>query len=264
MFTKYISLAAGLLLCLLFLNTATAAQEPNSPGSLAARYEARLAAQDKTIAKLREELTAKTQENQRLRALCQEAGIATEVAVGSETKPNAANGVVYLGKPRTQEWLVVMHKRFADRLVKTGRDYVCVNTQDIKPLKNDAYEIGALVQPGNCTVTQVLGPDEILATQSAPRVPPRIAASQVREPDVIFHVTGVKSNLVDDQAITITPYMISDGTYEYSKGSLTKTVPSFVIPKALTKQEFAEALVAGAKLVEYKVIGGKTEARPIK
>jgi hypothetical protein len=257
---KHMSFAIGLFLCLLFSNAATAAGEPNSPESLAAR----LAAQDKTIAKLKEELAAKTQENLRLKALCQEAGIATEVAAGSETKPNAAGGVVYLGKPRTQEWLAVMHKRFGDRLVKTGGDYVCVNTLDIKPLKNDAYEIGALVLPTNCTVTQVLGPDDILATQSAPRVPPRIAVSQVREPDVIFHVKGVKSGLVDNQPLVITPYMISDGTYEYGKGSLTKTVPSFVMPKTLTKQEFVEALTAGAKLVEYKVISGKTEARPIK
>jgi hypothetical protein len=223
-----------------------------------ARLESRLALQEKALVKLQ-------QENDKLKALCRQAGIAVDVAP-ADAKPTPSGEVMYLGKPRTQAWLGTMYKRFGDRLVKIDDKYVCINAADIKPLDNIAYAPGTAVLAENCTVLAVIGPGEaVLAVSPVQQLPPARTRTPVVVPHpILFHVSGIRSAIVDRQAIDVSPYMVSNGTYEYGKLGNNKTLPSFVMQPTLTKDEFVAALASGATLVDYKVISGRVEAIPIK
>jgi len=170
-------------------------------------------------------------------------------------REGSKDDVVYLGKPRTRVWLIEMHDRFGDRLIEIDGRCICVNPLKVREMRNDAFPKGTLVKPRKSRVLNVIGPHEILA----------IAETSIREPSIVFHIRGVQSGLVNDEKLNLGPYIISIGTYEYAAVSgASRTVPSFVMPRRLTREEFAEALAMGVELVDYKVISGKIEARPIK
>ena len=66
----------------------------------------------------------------------------------------------------------------------------------------------------------------------------------------MFHLKGIQTKgLVDGMGLKPDMIVIAAGTYRYTAVSgAVLTVPSYMVPVPLTKQEFADALAKGIKL----------------
>lgn len=81
--------------------------------------------------------------------------------------------------------------------------------------------------------------------------------------NMIFHVTGVKNKLVDNQDFSVRK-LICTGSYSYnSAGGGKITVPSWKVYEPLTEKEFLEVLKNGFQLSSYSLKEKKKDKRGI-
>jgi len=231
------------------------------------KLEQTIKSQQTTVQRLEEALAEQIEENERLLALCREAGIKTITRGKTSLDPG---DIVYRGKKRTQKWFERMYKRFSDKIICIDGKYIEV--KEIKKkviyLQGEAsYPKGTIVAIPNrrWNVLQALGNGEALIIQKGMGV--SSSRFSYREPDALFHLSGYQGQLTDNQSISLKGYLISTGTYEYTTAlGAKKTVQSFVLyqHQQLTREQFADAITSGFKLVDYEKIGKRVVERPIR
>jgi hypothetical protein len=76
--------------------------------------------------------------------------------------------------------------------------------------------------------------------------------------ELLFHVKGMTASLVDDVDFPNTQ-LVCVGTYRYGTTlGAAKTVPSYAVCMPITREQFAEALSGGFKLMNYRKVTTKT------
>jgi len=190
---------------------------------------------------LREQIKALKEENvklakqvRQLQELCRKAGIAlpkptTGTGPASPEAPKAET-YMYLGKPRSKLWFEGMYREFKDKVACVDGEYV------------DVGKLGEMLTEGK--VLQVIDKEQLLIYPFGSREP--------------VHVKGVDTKGLVDGA-HVRAKLICVGTYRYTAviGGI-KTIQSYTVYTSLTKEQFAEALASGFKLVRYKEVGHVT------
>lgn len=214
---------------------------------------------------VKKQLDEQIKENERLKILCEQAGINTARIADASFYPS---DIVYRGKKRTQKWFERMYERFSDKIICIDGKYIDEIKKKVIYLQGEAsYPKGTIVAIPNrrWNVLQALGNGEALIMQKGMGV--SSSRFSYREPDALFHLSGYQGQLTDNQSISLKGYLISTGTYEYTTAlGAKKTVQSFVLyqHQQLTREQFADAITSGFKLVDYKKVGEKTVERPIR
>ncbi len=179
------------------------------------------------------------------------------------------NSIVYRGKKRTQKWFDRMYERFSDKIICIDGKYI---NKEIK--KKVIYLRGEVGYPKGTVVAipdrswnvlQALGNGEALIIQKG--VGLRSSHFSYRESDALFHLSGYQGQLTDDESLSLEGYLISNGIYEYTTAlGAKKTVQSFVFyqHQPLTREQFADAIKSGFKLISYEKRGEKIVERPIR
>lgn len=221
----------------------------------------------KAYERVKKQLNEQIKKNERLKTLCEQAGIIT-----TELKKTVfeAGDIVYRGKKRAQKWFERMYERFSDKIICIDGKYI-----DVKEIKKkgiylegeESYPKGTIVAIPNrrWNVLQALDNGEALIIQKGMGV--SSSRFSYREPDALFHLSGYQGQLTDNQSVSLKGYLISTGTYEYTTAlGAKKTVQSFVLyqHQQLTREQFADAINSGFKLVYYKKIGKRVVERPIR
>ncbi len=170
-----------------------------------------------------------------------------------------ADTYVYLEKARSKEWMEAMYQRFACQIVHVRGNYIDVGRPlavgAVKTQTHEMYEwpsetlvsvfpgadrdIGPAGQtPGGWRVMQVVNDREVLI--------------YLRGFSGRCHVYGVDTKkLVDDAEFKATLVSIGTHSYETVTGARA-TVPSYTLYGPLTREQFAEALGRGTRLVSYQ------------
>lgn len=199
-----------------------------------------------------------------------ETGVKVSAALPQTATAPSDNTYMYLGRPRPQSWFEKTYREYHDKIVNVNGKYLDIGNlvlraDDIVP------EVAAYGKtPANCEVMQVLGESEVLIRRPAFRViggaslHSRIQAAASSLPELIFHVKGVDTKGLVDGA-EFTAQLVCIGTYRSGDGS---TIPSYAVYTPLTKEQFADALAKGFRLVSYRFVkqpkvGGGTETRII-
>ena len=190
----------------------------------------------------------------------------------------SVEGVNYLGKPQTAEWLEAQYKKFGDKIGMVDCKYY--NAPQNAPLVDvDPPNIGDFrLTPERSKVFQVLEDNGVLIVRPAVRAqqpaPSRLKPGRTYSPDdysrrmqedilrggtneptksepqLLFRVTGANTNktVVDGMAFE-SRLLLFTGTFQYRNGlGVQQTVQSFNLVQPLTKEQFAKALAAGLKL----------------
>jgi len=190
----------------------------------------------KAYERVKKQLDEQIQENERLKTLCEKAGIIT-----TELKKTAfeAGDIVYRGKKRTQKWFERMYERFYDKIAYFGGDYV------------EKRELSKYRTTGGLEVLSVLSYGEVLA---------------INDDGFVRHLYGLNQNFVDGASLP-GGTLLQTGVYEYvSVSGAHKTVPSCTVYvyEPLTREQFADAITSGFKLISYEKRGEKIVERPIR
>ncbi len=226
-------------------------QQPKEVKLLQAKIEKlqkAIESQRKIIGRLEKLLSKQIEENKRLQALCREAGIEAV----SEVKANGDfNNIIYRGKKREQKWFDRMYKRFHDKIIYVNGEYVDIGNPEMQKWQNEAVSKGGIVKAHlGCKVFLVLDSGEAVIKKAATK----------SAPEIHFHLTGYEGLLIDNQSFSFDGYLIALGAFEYIGNRRSKkTVQSFKAfqPKPLTREQFAEVIDSGFKLVNYGKRHGK-------
>jgi hypothetical protein len=221
---------------------------------------------------IKKQLDEQIQDNERLKALVKNTDIVTESVIG-KFDPN--NGIIYLGKQRDKLWFYRMYRLFCDKLAYVDGKYIYLPfvhdrpagpvediTQELKP-EGTVINSPSETYPYDCTVIQVLSPDEAIIRRDRP------VGFSVPAPEILFHLKGYIGKLVDNQPFSYKGHLVSAGVYEYIDTSGAKsTIQSFRVDKnepltKLTKEQFADAIKSGIKLITRREVNGKIIETPI-
>lgn len=176
---------------------------------------------------------------------------------GSPTgTPALRQTCTYLGRRRTHQWFGKMHGYFADKIILLDGKYKDIGKHlvDGWPDLTPGCRIGTCGYSRECQVLQVVDDDELLvhrygraASRDRFTVIPAVSR-------LLFHVKRVKTQgLVEGAAFE--ERLVCVGTYRYTApGGAARTVPSYVVHAPLTKEQFADALAGGFKLVAHRRI----------
>jgi len=201
---------------------------------------------------VKKQLDEQIQENERLKILCEKAGIIT-----TELKKTTfeAGDIVYRGEKRTQKWFDRMYEKCHDKIAFVDCKYVDIgegilNLRGIWTGSPTSEKCRMGVAPYPSKVLSVLGNGEVLIHY---------------EHENILHIRGVEHNFVDDEPWPEDTPLIRTGTFNYTAANgQHKTVWRFTVYKPLTKEQFADAITSGFKLISYKKMGEKIVERPIR
>ncbi len=224
-----------------------------------------VAKQAKQIQQLQKELAEQKRRSQELESLCQKHGIDPSKPLES-TQPEAgkAETYMYLGKPRTKAWFDRVYRDFADKITFVDGQYLDVGKALVGASEVPGVaEIGSAGEtPDRCKVFQVVAEDAILVRRSEFRTGGGPGGFPWIHRELFFHVKGVDTKDLTDGA-EFSAKLLSIGTYHYTAvDGAIKTIPSYTIHAPLTKEEFADALANGFRLVKYRKV--TTKARPAK
>jgi hypothetical protein len=213
--------------------------------------EKRLAKITDAFNNLKKQLDEQIKEKERLKALPPKDKINSVVPAAS-FDPN--DGIIYHGKKRDLRWFNLMYGKFRDKICAVEGKYYHITenlskSPDglVRPYRywysSDirTWLIGTLVMYGrDAEVLSVLGDGEVL----------------ILDGDSICHIKGLDGKFADGQVISnliSNMRFIYAGTFEYTAAnSGHKTVPSLVVYKPLTKEQFAEAINSGFELTGIK------------
>lgn len=194
---------------------------------------------------------------------------------------------MYLGKPRSREWMEAMYQRFAYQIVQVDGKYLDVGKALVGASEVPAVaEIGPTGEtPAGCEVMQVIDNRQVLIRRPEFTFRSRVigggggalgamhrmiqeGAASVHRDELLFHVSGVDTkNLLDGAKFNAK--LVSIGTYSYeSVAGGPVTVPSYTVHRPLTREQFAQALASGVRLVSYvrieqKKLGSATEIKAV-
>jgi hypothetical protein len=237
----------------------------------------------KTLNELRGQLDEQIKENNRLRELCEKAGIDTTKKTDSNATPSER--IVYRGKERDEDWFNRMYERFYDKIALSGDKFVDLRTFKPKNISSDFVEMGTVVSTLSPSSASIGMPKELGEGQSYGGLALRTlyarkgqfkVISVIRDGEAlidcttgqfVFHICGYEHPLIDGQKFDDIGNLICVGTYKYATAQGNqKTVQSFKVwdPKPLTKEQFEEALKSGFELVNYVEKQGKTVMVPIR
>lgn len=165
---------------------------------------------------------------------------------------------MYLGKSHPQVWFEQMYKEFADKIVFADGKYLDAGKSalsgwpEIDPTSPATSVWGKT--PYGCKVRQVLSPNDVLIERPSEvrEWPDPLGVQFYTVPALLFHVKGVDTKgLVDGTEFKAR--LVYTGTYSYSG----RTIASYTIYGPLSKEQFADALAKGFKLVRYKKVSHK-------
>lgn len=211
-------------------------------GATIAKYQRTTKAQETTIAQLRRRL-AKPKED-------------VAGPVPEAEKPNLPGVVMYKGKERSESWIKLMHRKFADKIVYHDGRFILIKGGPPQSINLFDPKLGDLAEFPGYKVSQGLGNGQAL-----------IAGSKVvygfggvgqnptssRRPSPTYHVAGLAHKAVDGKRLPDDGPFVLVGTYEYVTVLGAKaTVESFVPVKTLTMEQFRNALASGVELIEYE------------
>jgi len=174
----------------------------------------------------------------------------------------------YLGRPVSQKWLDEMYERFAEKIALVDGTYV----DTCKPTLDDYPRSFAPSQLWGFKVETIISESQAMLYREPmlPRRGPPLSNLPML-PECRLHLRGIDTaGLVDGQKVTeelIPKGIVRVGRYQYLDviGSM-RTIPSYAVPRELTRDQFADALRKGFKLVAYSRTGkhgDEAVARPI-
>ena len=195
----------------------------------------------KTIDKLKKELAEQVEENKKLKALSKEAGIKIE----PKRKANIDfDNIVYRGRKRSRGWFERIYEKLYDKIAYFDGEYIDIG----KVIANHGGWLSSSRSMPRGYITKAPWNSKVLSVLEN-------AAVLIHKDGIVWHVHSLERGFVDDEWFPEDKIFICVGTYTYiTPLGAQKTVSSFVICKHLTKEQFAEAINRGFKLIEYETI----------
>lgn len=223
---------------------------------------------------IKKQLDEQIQENERLKALVKNTDIVTE-SVKSKFDPN--NGIIYLGKQRDKLWFERMYKQFCDKIVLSNGKYYNIRFLRSEPITNEwRFDVGTIAfPPAECKISQILKPNEILVIRPSSQkrfyISRRslmggaiIEEERISEiPEIIFCVNGIDTsklavggnfNLAESFKLIYTGICKCEGIDRHC----------FTVAESLTREQFADAIKSGIRLITQREVNGKIIETPIR
>ena len=234
---------------------------------------------------IKKQLDEQIQENERLKALVKNTDIVTE-SVKSKFDPN--NGIIYLGKQRDKLWFDRMYKQFCDKIY-LNREHKCKFLTSLpKPsqyeevwgdksdgrglrkirqeipqyIRLDSEHIGSVGQLFSIynNVISVINKGEILIEY------------EIGDKTIVIHIYGLDKDYYVgqdfpgfDQDFPEGKWFINTGTFKYTAAQGRQmNVPSLTPYKSLTREQFADAIKSGIRLITQREVNGKIIETPIR
>jgi len=186
----------------------------------------------KAYERVKKQLDEQIKENEILKTLCKEAGVDIIKIADATFNPS---DIVYCGKKQTQKWFDMMYKKFHDKIAYVDGKYVYIRDLPSKSVFNPKNKWVAW------KVLSDLGNGEVLICDGRGSV------------ERIYHISGLERSFVDREYFDQDKWYICTGSFKYTaRFGEQKTVRSFSAYKELTKEQFADAIKSGFKLIATK------------
>jgi len=218
-----------------------------------------LANRDKEIKALEAKVAELEIEVARLQGALGQASLAPVANSG----PVDAEGILYLDKPRTAEWLEDMYQKYGNKIICNGRRYIDIGEEIARggPLNDGVHYV--IVTDLN--IVDIDGPDSMFIER--PEVPGeyrRLSNGTVKTlrehvPYVLIHLTGIdttgyKKGGTYSGAIV---KMTMQNNVKAPAGCRIDVAAGYIEHTPLTREQFRKALAGGFKLVAYSLEDGE-------
>ena len=196
-------------------------------------------------------------------------GASSRPSTTSTMPASAPAKIKYLGRERTTAWVAAMWKKHGPDIAihdgkyyDIGRSKLVYSKQpgELYIHKEPPAEGETRAIPYGCKVLKVVKAGEIIAVQPAFHARSSgtsqwdaMQAAALSRPEIVFHVVGLDTSRLADDADLKECLVLCIGTYSQSDGEGGKsTIQNYVVPRQVTQDEFVKGLADGdITLVDY-------------